>query len=1259
MKYRTMIKNYFNGRVIFDHLPKTAGQAINAWLSNELGSSSVTTNLIGSHSTLIRRYGGDFSVISGHLIFHSEGLDPRYQYLTCFREPIDRAISWLFYVAKHQSGLVDLGDFWKEACRLLATDGEEIGTEFGRSITNPYVEHFASIYGPIPNTENAKLSAAISAIDQYDIWGLYEDLPGFMSDVSSLLGLQTPTRLPQVNVTKSRKAISEISPALQRRLQNLNELDLELYQILRVRWQQRQPQQMISLPSKGHWIPYNIIRNREFTSTEFSLLSAKIVGSTKVELDQVIVFELTFSLTTPVAQLEMGIHIIDEDGGRAFGTNTTLLKKGPMEAKAGTHCLQYHLVVNLPEGVYTAGFAFLARNAKENHELAWYDKLIDFSVTKHRRQTHVGYSSMPVVVTCTQIGSDVPQLVDDASGKIYVEGVLGSVAPNEVISLQVVLENTSTQTWGSLHMQSLALSYHWQDLNGDNILFEGERSPILTTFIPPDSTIKMVMRVRAPARPGDYQLILLPVQEGHGWFDQFGFTPTMITVHIEPYAKARRYLGNDSRLLTQCGKNEESTVATNGKEGFLIYGPYMQLSAGHYLARISLMIKTDLSGVWVDVSGLGGTQQFARTEAASKLNNNNEIVVPFELLGHCDDLEVRLWVIADSEIAVEALSIEPFDSLRTIENHIRPTIQEELSQEDIRIAMTASCTDCAVVPKVPNSGDVFNENGLLLQLMHDGTRVVAGGYCGAWMQRLIDQLNGHHEPQEELLFHTLLKHVHVGSLMVEFGCYWAYYSNWFLGAVPQSSVICIEPDENRLEIGRQNFILNQRQATFHMAAAGGEFREKQTFVRESDGASVLIPVWDFAKLLEQVGEGCIELLHMDTQGAELPFLQSIANTKYQGRLRFAVISTHHQCISGSATTHRDCLAAIIDMGAYILCEHSVDESYSGDGLIVASFHAEDANLVLPEISRNQPNKSLFGPDPKRSVKSAVVGSTAAPAHLKDLINQTELVQTADGPMHIFAADSVIGASLKTSGAFQTSKIDEVLGFLMQRFRFQPELFVDIGANIGTHIVHALKACGFTSGLAFEPDPYNHALLIKNIAENGLSDKARAFKLALSTSSGAATFELCGSNFGDHRVRVANVQTDVSFGEDQRRVISVLKDSGDDFLEENGLSLSAKTLMWVDTQGHEGHVFAGLNKHLTASKKPIIVCEFWPYGLERAIGKEMFFDFLGRCQVIYDISQNNWQDNPEFSLRWLNELYQTMLADTREGYYPHTDLLCIL
>jgi hypothetical protein len=54
-----------------------------------------------------------------------------------------------------------------------------------------------------------------------------------------------------------------------------------------------------------------------------------------------------------------------------------------------------------------------------------------------------------------------------------------------------------------------------------------------------------------------------------------------------------------------------------------------------------------------------------------------------------------------------------------------------------RIAMTCSCRDADQIPKVSDAGKVLQVEGQRVQIMHEGTRVVAGGYNGAWMERTI------------------------------------------------------------------------------------------------------------------------------------------------------------------------------------------------------------------------------------------------------------------------------------------------------------------------------------------------------------------------------------------------------------------------------------------------------------------------------------------------------------------------------------------
>jgi hypothetical protein len=103
----------------------------------------------------------------------------------------------------------------------------------------------------------------------------------------------------------------------------------------------------------------------------------------------------------------------------------------------------------------------------------------------------------------------------------------------------------------------------------------------------------------------------------------------------------------------------------------------------------------------------------------------------------------------------------------------------------------------------------------------------------------------------------------------------------------------------------------------------------------------------------------IEVLHMDVQGAELAFIRSMRSAVEQRQVRFVVVSTHHESISGSATTHEDCVQALQALGAKVFVEHDVFESYSGDGLIVAGFLPADRSIVLPQISRNQRRRALF------------------------------------------------------------------------------------------------------------------------------------------------------------------------------------------------------------------------------------------------------------------------------------------------------------
>jgi FkbM family methyltransferase len=282
------------------------------------------------------------------------------------------------------------------------------------------------------------------------------------------------------------------------------------------------------------------------------------------------------------------------------------------------------------------------------------------------------------------------------------------------------------------------------------------------------------------------------------------------------------------------------------------------------------------------------------------------------------------------------------------------SIQGELR----RATLTISCRDAEHIPKIANAGAVEQVDGAPVQIMHNGLKVVYGGYHGDWMANIIHGLRGHHEPQEEKAFYELLRYCRPNSCILELGAFWAYYSMWFLKEIPFSSAYCLEPDLGHLVVGQTNMRLNGLTAKFLHASVGNQFLQSQDFLTES-GNRVQVPQHSVSSAMTFFERDQIELLHADVQGGELALLLSCEALFLAGKIRFAVISTHHGSISGSAKTHSECVDYLNSVGAHIMCEHDVDESFSGDGLIVAAMRPEDKLIPEIAISRCRRGDSLF------------------------------------------------------------------------------------------------------------------------------------------------------------------------------------------------------------------------------------------------------------------------------------------------------------
>lgn len=281
--------------------------------------------------------------------------------------------------------------------------------------------------------------------------------------------------------------------------------------------------------------------------------------------------------------------------------------------------------------------------------------------------------------------------------------------------------------------------------------------------------------------------------------------------------------------------------------------------------------------------------------------------------------------------------------------------------EQRRVAITTSCRDTDAIPKVDGAGEVFERDGQLLQRMHNGIVVAAGCYHGAWMTEVIRGLRGHHEPQEELVFHEILERIartETRPTMIELGSWWAYYALWFAHDTG-GAVVALEPDPFCLEVGRRNFELNGLTARFVHGAIGDAPGAPMSFFEERTSRVTTVPSYDLASLMDAVGLERVSLVLADIQGGEAPLLARARQLLEARRVRFLILSTHHHSISGSPVTHQEARDLLEACGAHFVAEHTVGESFSGDGLIAAAFEDRDRELSV-RISRARYGESLSG-----------------------------------------------------------------------------------------------------------------------------------------------------------------------------------------------------------------------------------------------------------------------------------------------------------
>jgi FkbM family methyltransferase len=180
-------------------------------------------------------------------------------------------------------------------------------------------------------------------------------------------------------------------------------------------------------------------------------------------------------------------------------------------------------------------------------------------------------------------------------------------------------------------------------------------------------------------------------------------------------------------------------------------------------------------------------------------------------------------------------------------------------------------------------------------------------------------------------------------------------------------------------------------------------------------------------------------------------------------------------------------------------------------------------------------------------------------------------------------DRVIAYHLLSGRDWQREELDQALAVLRAAGALAPrKIFVDVGANIGMHTIYALQTGMFSGGVAIEAESGNVNLIRRNVLANGLADQVKALHAAASRAKGTARLMLNRDNFGAHSIQPGFVRAAAA-------TIDVPCDTVQGLLADAGVSVAEVGLVWLDVEGHELEVLAGMGPLL--ERQVPVVLEF--------------------------------------------------------------------
>jgi len=165
--------------------------------------------------------------------------------------------------------------------------------------------------------------------------------------------------------------------------------------------------------------------------------------------------------------------------------------------------------------------------------------------------------------------------------------------------------------------------------------------------------------------------------------------------------------------------------------------------------------------------------------------------------------------------------------------------------------------------------------------------------------------------------------------------------------------------------------------------------------------------------------------------------------------------------------------------------------------------------------------------------------------------------------------------------------EKLVTLLFRKVVRESDIVVDLGANIGYFTLLAARLVGERGKVyAFEPEPINYGLLIKNIEINGY-DNIIPVRKAVSNTSGAVKFFLDRGDTGGHTIYRP---------EDRKEFIQIESVTLDDFFKDKSPHID---VIKMDIEGAEAAALKGMEGIIRENNNLRLFVEFNPQAIGRS------------------------------------------------------------